>query len=473
MIIVPTEKKFDWKHAPTVLFVIVILNSLIYFLYQSTDDEKISKAVQLYNQSGYFKIEWPIYKQYLIKNNQSQQLSEYEEAIKTPIGEYQISYLVLSDSKFYDYIMLNAYEMINDRVIIEWKSLRLEIHQMINSSSVKSLGFVASDFKPLTLLSYQFLHGSVMHLIGNMFFLVICGFAVEAAIGHFRFLLFYLISGIVSGLFQMAIDVNSTVPLIGASGSISGVMAMYLGVFRFKKIEFFYWFFVFVGYFRAPALLILPFYIGKEVYDFLNADGSNVAFMAHAGGFVAGSVLMFVSYLFNKEMFNEEYIEENQSVNPKQERLALVYQAIEKFRFDTARLMLKEMIEEYGHEFDLILLKFHLSKYDCLDKHQEDIVDVFRSEKLSQSQIDKIEQIWKQYPEEQLLLEADDYYKIGWTFSNFGKLEHSEKIFTRLKNSQYNHKSLSEFALKLSLEFDKIQQLVKKESYLKLSEELK
>jgi membrane associated rhomboid family serine protease len=369
--------------------------------------------------------------------------------------------------------MLNAYDLIDSDVIIEWKSLRLDIHQMINSSSVKSLGFIASEFKPLTLISYQFLHGSVMHLIGNMFFLVICGFAVEAAIGHMRFLLFYLSAGVVAGLFQMATDVTSSVPLIGASGSISGVLAMYLGVFRFKKIEFFYWFFIFVGYFRAPALLILPFYIGKELYDYFNAGGSNVAFMAHAGGFVAGSILMAISYIFNREMFNEEYILEDQNIDPKQEKLANVYQSIEKFRFDSAREKLFEMIQEFGPDFDLILLKFYLSKFDCMDKHQEDIVDVFRFANLSNSQINKVEQIWNSYPEEQLLLEADDYYKIGWTFSNFGKLELTEKIFIRLKNNQYNHKSLSEMALKLSIEFGKIQQTVKKQNYLRLSEELK
>ena len=124
-----------------------------------------------------------------------------------------------------------------------------------------------------------------------MFFLVICGFAVEAAIGHLRFLLFYLFSGVVAGVSHAAMDLDSSSVLIGASGSVSAVMAMYLGVFRFKKIEFFYWFFIFVGYFRAPALLILPFYIGKELVQFYTEAGSNVAFMAHAGGFVAGLVL--------------------------------------------------------------------------------------------------------------------------------------------------------------------------------------
>ena len=62
-----------------------------------------------------------------------------------------------------------------------------------------------------------------------------------------------------AGFAQVASDWSSTTPLVGASGAISGVMAMYLAVFRLKKIEFFYWFFFFVGYFRAPALLILPF----------------------------------------------------------------------------------------------------------------------------------------------------------------------------------------------------------------------
>jgi membrane associated rhomboid family serine protease len=473
VIIVPTEKRFDWKHAPVVLFFIVILNTLIYFLYQSTDDEKINIAVHNYNQSGYFEMEWPIYQNFLVKQQSEDLISEYDELYKTPIGRYQLSFLVLNDTNFYDYIMLNADEMVQPNIYLEWRNLREEIHQMLHSSSAKNFGFTPSDFSPMTLITYQFLHGSTMHLIGNMFFLVICGFAVEAAIGHMRFLIFYLISGVIGGLLHMLVDMNSNAPLIGASGSISGVMAMYLGVFRLKKIEFFYWIFVFVGYFRAPALLILPFYIGKELFEYFSVSGSNVAFMAHAGGFIAGAALMGASYYFNKDIFNEEYIEEDQSIDPKQEKLASVYQSIEKFRFESARTKLDEMMKQYVRQFDLVLLKFHLSKFDCEDSHQEDIVDVFRSEDLNQAQINKVEKIWINYPEEQLLLEADDYYKMAWTFSNFGKLNHSEKILNRLKNNQYNHKQLSELALKLSVEFGKLNNKDKKQSYLLLSQEMK
>ncbi|HHL31166.1 MAG TPA: rhomboid family intramembrane serine protease, partial [Oceanospirillales bacterium] len=320
MIIIPTEKRFDWKHTPLVLFILVLINVMVFFAYQFGDTEKQFDAITDYQQHEFLVKEWPLYVDYLKQNQAYQRLEESKklyENIQTedddaPQSEIQLIYTIISDPGFYQYLEQNAYNVFYLSYIEKWALPRSEINDTIQSVSSVAFGLIPNQLGLVTLLTHQFLHGGVMHLLGNMFFLIICGFAVEAAIGHLRFLLFYLASGVAGGLLFAVMDLSSVQPLVGASGAISGVMAMYLGVFRFKKIEFFYWLFVFVGYFRAPALLILPFYIGKELFSYFSDSGTNVAFMAHAGGFIAGSLMMAIAYYLNPKMMNEAYIEEDQ-----------------------------------------------------------------------------------------------------------------------------------------------------------------
>ena len=166
----------------------------------------------------------------------------------------------------------------------------------------------------------------------------------------------------------MVVDLEGVQPLVGASSAISGVMAMYLAIFRLQKIEFFYWLFIFIGYIRAPALAILPLYIGKEVYAFYNDTGSDVAFMAHAGGLIGGSIFIGLSYIFTPDIFNRKYIEEDQTQDPKQEELSLLYKSVERYNFSTALKLSDDILKEYGDDTDVALLRYRLLS---IDKNKE------------------------------------------------------------------------------------------------------
>ncbi len=150
-------------------------------------------------------------------------------------------------------------------------------------------GLAAAD--PLvTLLSYQFLHGDFLHLAGNMLYLWVFGDNVEDAMGHLRFLVFYLLCGVLAALAQVAIDPANATPLIGASGAISGVLGAYLVLHPKARVL------VPIGFIPLylPAWLLLIFWFG---FQFLAALGGpaadNVGWWAHIGGFVAGLVLIF------------------------------------------------------------------------------------------------------------------------------------------------------------------------------------
>ncbi len=146
----------------------------------------------------------------------------------------------------------------------------------------------------LSVLTSMFLHGGWMHLIGNMLYLWIFGNNVEDAMGHGRFVVFYLLCGIAAALAQAFQDPNSAVPMIGASGAIGGVLGAYVLLYPRARVLVV----VPLGFFfyrlRIPAMIVLGLWFGLQFVSTVLAGDQigGVAYWAHIGGFVAGMVLI-------------------------------------------------------------------------------------------------------------------------------------------------------------------------------------
>jgi len=142
----------------------------------------------------------------------------------------------------------------------------------------------------------MFLHGSWMHVLGNMWWLFIFGDNVEDYLGHFQYLVFYLLSGLIAMATQVAIYPHSTVPTVGASGAIAGVLGAYFVLYPRARVLT--WFIVFVLYLPAWIVLgewfALQFLNGAQALSMAHVgrDVGGVAFWAHVGGFVAGVVMI-------------------------------------------------------------------------------------------------------------------------------------------------------------------------------------
>ncbi|NKX43609.1 rhomboid family intramembrane serine protease [Roseicyclus persicicus] len=159
---------------------------------------------------------------------------------------------------------------------------------------------VLSGLDGHTVVTSMFLHGGWMHLIGNMLFLYIFGDNLEDLMGHFWFLVFYLASGIGAAAGQILSDPTSTVPMVGASGAIAGVMGAYLLFFPRARIDVLVIIVVLIRIFTIPAWLMLGLWFGLQLVNGLAMDvagGGGVAYWAHAGGFVAGVVLALPLWL--------------------------------------------------------------------------------------------------------------------------------------------------------------------------------
>ena len=141
---------------------------------------------------------------------------------------------------------------------------------------------------------------SEMHIGGNMLYLWIFGDNVEDSMGALKFSLFYIICGIAAAMAQAAIDPASTVPMIGASGGIAGVLGAYLMLHPKAAVRCFFLIIVFFRFINLPAWLVLGVWIGGQFIaapQALSSDGSGIAYMAHIGGFLAGMPLALLMVL--------------------------------------------------------------------------------------------------------------------------------------------------------------------------------
>ena len=145
----------------------------------------------------------------------------------------------------------------------------------------------------ITIFSSMFSHGSVMHLLGNMWFLWLYADNMEDALGWKKFILFYLLCGIIATIAQGLLDTNSNIPMIGASGAISGVMGGYLLIWPRANIRVFYWFIIFVGRINVPAFIIFGFWLFEQFIALRQSMTSKggIAIVAHLAGFAAGIIL--------------------------------------------------------------------------------------------------------------------------------------------------------------------------------------
>lgn len=150
-----------------------------------------------------------------------------------------------------------------------------------------------------TLLTSMFLHAGWMHLIGNMLFLWIFGDNLEDEMGHVKFLAFYIASGLGAGFVHVLSAPLSTVPTVGASGAIAGVMGGYLLLFPRARVDILLILIIFFRVFSIPAWIVLAVWFGMQFFGGLGADPETggVAYWAHAGGFVVGLILVVPLWL--------------------------------------------------------------------------------------------------------------------------------------------------------------------------------
>jgi len=177
----------------------------------------------------------------------------------------------------------------------------LELPREVLPAFLQVYGVVPADFQPSTLVTSMFLHGSWMHVIGNMWYLWIFGDNVEDRVGHGRFIVFYLLCGMAAAFGQILMDPTSTLPTIGASGAIAGVMGAYFVLYPQSRVLTLIPLIIFWEIVELPATFLLGFWFLMQLFSAgaiavtsSSHGGGGIAFAAHVAGFVSGVIGVFV-----------------------------------------------------------------------------------------------------------------------------------------------------------------------------------
>lgn len=179
----------------------------------------------------------------------------------------------------------------------KFKDKIFEFQRELTRRPLDAFGIHAKAGRPLSWITYQFMHSGAMHLLSNMVLVLLFGAAIESAMGGGILVFVYLIGGIAGAWFFLAVSPPTTAPMVGASASLSAMMAFYALAERKKRIKFFYFIAPQEGYWGEiylPTLLILPFYFVEDAASFFSTSehiGAGVAHAAHLGGALLGLVV--------------------------------------------------------------------------------------------------------------------------------------------------------------------------------------
>lgn len=311
--IIPFPKNIlKFINAP-LTWVFLLLNLVIFFAYSDKPnriyENKMFKSSEL-------ALAGRLYSQYLndpkvkVKNKA---LLEYKNKKMDMNFEKLITLggLSLRDPLFANYVQTHSLK--GDQVHIQhWKENFLKFKNYQKQNNFRIFGLSSQHQSPLAWITYQFMHSGVVHLLFNMVFLILIGTAVEGLVGGMGLITTYIVGGIMGGVFYLYLSSTDAIPVIGASASLSALLAFYLTIEPKQRIRYIY----FIspsdqhyGLVYLPKLLIFPMFILSDITQVLISGGSltsSIAHSAHVGGAIAGFVLGYLEVHFFKHRLNHK-----------------------------------------------------------------------------------------------------------------------------------------------------------------------
>lgn len=363
MLILPLPRAPDWRKPPVMTMLLILICSLVFFVIQGRDDAYSQAAWTFYLKSSLPAIEQPLYQDWLQKNGRSSSVPTPAE-LRTPRGRVHFAMQLEADSAFLAELKNG---LLRPRQEI-WASERLRFEHLQQKPISSRYGFSTADPQAITWLTHMFLHGSEDHLLGNMVVLFVVGYLVEEVLGAGVFLLLYLLAGCGSAAFDLYLNAGRAAVGIGASGAISGIMAIFVGLFRLQRIRFFYWILFYADFIKAPALLVLPLWIGNEVYQLWAHPESHINYAAHIGGFISGSVLAAIWLLLSRQKVSASMTMAPE-VDPLRAEMDGVQKLISALKIDQALPLLQDLGRRYPDNLQILSNYYHLSKLQPASAH--------------------------------------------------------------------------------------------------------
>ena len=357
MLILPLHRPLNRATFPFVTALLIVVNVLVFFGWQGGDEAGMASARQYYLHSELARHEVPAYGRYLTRTNQVDALGELEAQSENVRADY-VADMTLTDVAFVT--ALGSGDLFDSAGELEaWRPLRAQYDALLGEVFTLRHLLRSSEVDPWRMLASAFLHGGIMHLIGNMLFLLALGLLVEGALGSGRFLGVYLLGAFGSSAASLLWRWGEAGGGLGASGAIAALMGAFCVIWGRQPVRFFYWFGVVFDYVRAPAIWLLPLWLGWEVYNLLANDDLGIGFDAHAGGIICGALTGAALVRFGQ--VRDGFIRDP-GEQPHDDRWERAQAHLGRMQLAEAERLLEELARERPDRFDLRLALYRVAR---------------------------------------------------------------------------------------------------------------
>lgn len=359
MLILPLHRPLNVKTFPFVTALLMLANVFVFFGLQARDGAAMRRADEIHRASGLAALEVPAYARHLREVGRNEELAELEALPEAQRGTW-VAARTLTDVAFV--ARLERGELFERGADFEsWRRARPAYEAA--KQDVFTLRHVlrCSEVDAWRMFASAFLHGGLAHLAGNMLFLAALGLLVEGALGPLRFGLVYVLGAFGSSAASLAWRWGEAGGGLGASGAIATLMGAFCVIWGREPVRFFYWFGVLFDYVRAPAIWLLPVWLGWEVYHLFARPELGIGFDAHAGGLVCGALLGGV--LVATSQVRTDFIRDVPDAESAQDRRR--EQAMEllgQMRLAEADALLAQLDAERPGRFDIALSRYRVAQ---------------------------------------------------------------------------------------------------------------
>ena len=468
MLIIPVPEKLSRRNLPWITILLILVNCFVYFSFQWSDTARYSDAQRHYFTTKLAEIEMTAFSAY----RRGIDPAEVEPVDPRAESDKRLSALfaeMRKDDRFQQLLRDEAIITPENRQYALWRSLRNEYDRLMDKVTVVSYGFTPGQARPVTALTYMFMHGSLGHLLGNMLFLFLAGVILEMGCVRSMSLAAYLLTGLGSVVLYWLVYSDSLTPLVGASGAIAGLLGAMTALYGRKKIKMFMYLGVYFHYHRVPAIWLLPPWAGLELYRLCFSQGDNVAYVAHLGGLATGALLGFVMRSLRKAgEIGSLQPDDKDTVTPLIDR---ALEHIRELNVEAGEKLLQEALRRDPHHAAAMTHLFNLRKNDPGDPGFHRITGRLLM-RLSRNAVDydQAREIYEEYlaVAGKPRLSPESYLQISMILSGLGHPEKAERIIALFLKQKPDYPGLPAALLTLAQEYRQKRNKTKYQTCLKL-----
>lgn len=364
MLIVPLPAKPDWHRPPWVTLLLVALCCVIFFGFQQPDGAREQEAIAFYVRNGLPALELPHYLDDLDKrglHDLADKMRPKLDRMSARNSEWtQVLLAMQDDSEFMARLHNGQVIASQEAVFSTWSSARRQFDVLWGRLFTIRFALHPRAPEPIQILMQMFMHADINHLLGNMAILFVVAYTVEDLLGRWRFLIYYLLAGFGATLPDLLWPGDPGSLSLGASGAIAGVMAMFVALYGLRRVRFFYWMVLYFNTMRAPALLILLYWLGNEIWQKTSDPTSHVNYLAHFAGLLSGTLLTALYRQRRAGRSAEKLVQEDLVKQIDQQRVA-ADDFLRRMEFGRAARAYAALTAEHPQNADLVLRGFRVA----------------------------------------------------------------------------------------------------------------